>query len=67
MAEFIGAFIANWPVWIALPLIIVVAGVWMYVYATTGLTPAGSRHEWPEDKKQRLADKELNAKKTEKN
>lgn len=66
MAELIGSFIANWPMWIGVPFIIIVGGVWMYFYIATGTTSKSSRYEWPEEKKIRLANKELKAKKLKK-
>jgi|GEM_PF-4035651 len=56
MAEWIGHFIANWPIWLILPVALL-AGILFYGYNFMFSKP-GIRYEWPDDKKKRLAREE---------
>jgi len=62
MTDWIGHLIANWPIWIVIPLLIIGGAIWFAVDAYL-LAPNGRRHEWPEDKKKRLAKEKLKTKK----
>ncbi|MDB5162607.1 MAG: hypothetical protein JWO54_346 [Candidatus Saccharibacteria bacterium] len=55
MAELIGHFIANWPMWIALPVILIASFLWVFLYGANVSLYKSPRYEWPEDKKKRLA------------
>lgn len=57
MAEWIGHFIANWPIWLVIPIAFLVGIVWLFLNPYTGLAfgTSSNKYEWPEDKKKRLA------------
>lgn len=55
LAERIGHFISNWPVWAVGVVIVFCAAVWFFAYVIDGGWPNTARHEWPDDKKKRLA------------
>lgn len=57
MAEWIGHFIANWPVWLVVPTTFLVAIAWLLFNSYGGLlfNATAHKYEWPEDKKKRLA------------
>ena len=54
MTDWIGHLIANWPMWIVIPLLIIgaIAYFLLEIYI---LAPNRRGYEWPEDKKKRLA------------
>ncbi len=63
MAEWIGRVIADWPIWLIIPIVIlVVIGWFMWQTASSGWI-GNKRYEWPEDKKRRLEKAKLKAKK----
>ena len=57
MVEWIGHFIADWPVWLVVPIAFLVAIAWLFFNSYGGLafSASGHKYEWPEDKKKRLA------------
>lgn len=54
MAEWIGHTIANWPGWLIIITLIIVAIIWIIWQLATAPPWGYSKYEWPEDKKKRL-------------
>ncbi len=61
IAEWIGQFIANWPLWAIVIALIIASLGWFFYYISDVYFPM--KHEWPEDKKRRLAKKQMKVKK----
>lgn len=54
-AEWVGHNIQNWPVWIVIPAIMAIVVVAFFLYIGDVNMFGSKTHEWPEDKKKRLA------------
>lgn len=55
MAEWLGQVIVLFPLWLGIPIIIVLGFAWFLTF----LWQKSPRYEWPDDKKKRLAREEL--------
>jgi uncharacterized protein HemY len=54
MTDWLGHLIAGWPIWLVIPILIVVAIVWFLINALEWPYGSSRKYEWPEDKKKRL-------------
>lgn len=55
MADWLGQLMANWPVWLLIPGLIVAGIVWVFWYiAPLGNSTSSHKYEWPEDRKKHL-------------
>lgn len=60
MTDWLGHLIANWPMWLVIITLVVVGVGWFFMNALEwGPFNTARRHEWPEDKKKRLAKEKL--------
>lgn len=54
MAEWIGHFITNWPIWAVIIVLAVVSAVWIIYYFTSGLVELSfGKKEWWQDRRKR--------------
>ena len=59
MTDWLGHLIANWPLWLVIPALIIAGFLWFFIYALGWpFAIPGRKYEWPEDKKARLAKQE---------
>jgi len=54
MAEWIGHFIANWPLWAIIFALIIVSVLWFLYYFTTTTDHLWNKKEWWQDRAKRL-------------
>jgi hypothetical protein len=66
MAEWIGHFIANWPVWLVVATLLIISIVWIVCYvANADAEFPWKKKEWWQDRYRRL-EKEAKAKQAKK-
>jgi fatty acid desaturase len=64
MAEWIGHFIANWPFWAVVAMLLIISTVWVFYFFTSSVTDyPWKKKEWWQDRHERL-EKEAKAKRS---